>query len=257
MKKLIFLITSLLIFLSTFNNEVFAHEGARVEVELEGSSVLQAGDIAIDFQLIDEKNKTVLKDQDLSVVHEKILHVFIFDAALKEFRHEHPEFNNSKWQLSTHLPVNGTYWIWMQGKIASDGKEFSAEAKIKIKNGMTANPLPPVLGDVRSESDGISTVTLSNDNLIAKKMVMLTAKFSRTDGTNPELTPFLGELAHVITTSSDAQTLIHVHPMDHGTPNELMIHAVFPKAGEYRLWVQFIDANILRTIPLAVKVTAK
>jgi hypothetical protein len=43
--------------------------------------------------------------------------------------------------------------------------------------------------------------------------------------------------------------------MDGGQPNEGMLHVSFPTEGFYRLWVQFIDAGELKTIPLSVAVT--
>lgn len=48
--------------------------------------------------------------------------------------------------------------------------------------------------------------------------------------------------------------MIHVHPMDHGVKNRLMLHAEFKVAGNYRMWIQFIDAGELKTIPIAVTV---
>ena len=36
--------------------------------------------------------------------------------------------------------------------------------------------------------------------------------------------------------------------------NEGMIHATFNSAGKYRLWIQFVDNNILRVVPLAIEV---
>jgi len=56
---------------------------------------------------------------------------------------------------------------------------------------------------------------------------------------------------------SAGDSLIHVHPMSTGKPDELMVHAQLPKTGDYRLWVQFIDGNILRVVPLSVTVVAK
>ena len=234
-----------------------AHEGQRVDIELESPSSVQAGLVTFDFQLIDEKNNIVLTDQDLAVVHEKKLHAFIFDAALKEFRHEHPEYKNAKWTFLSDLPVNGNYKVWIQGEIASDNEEFSTFTTITVKNGSTENPLPPVLGDIRTGTEGFSKVSLPNTKIVANKMTMLTAKFSRVDGSSPQITPYLGELAHVVSTTSDGEALVHVHPMSTGTPNELVIHTTFPKAGDYRLWVQFIDGNVLRVIPLSVTVFSK
>lgn len=232
----------------------WAHEDARVGIEKDEEVDVKAGQITFTFQLLDLEKKVVLTEADLSVVNEKKLHMFIFDPALKELRHEHPEYVGSGWRLTTNLPVTGNYWVWAQGTIAADKAEFSAEARLNVIDGTPANALPPQLGNVRVGTDGASKVTLSNEKIKAKKMTMLTVTFSRTDGKKPVLTPYMGELAHVIGASEDGETFIHSHAMDHGKPNELMLHATFPRAGKYRLWVQFVDGGILRTVALSVPV---
>lgn len=233
---------------------VLAHDDdARVAIELE-QSTFQAGNLTFQFDLVDRKEKKTLSDADLNILHEKKLHLFIFDPSLIEFRHEHPKYINGRWEVSTTLPRNANYWMWTQGEISNGKEEFFAKERLQIKGGDKENPLPPILGDNRSGVDGISKVILSGQQIRANKMVMLTVKFSREDGSSPSLTPYLGELAHAVGVLEDGDTLIHVHPMGTGNPNELMLHATFPEAGDYRLWVQFIDGNILKTVPLSVTV---
>ncbi len=232
-------------------------EESRVAIEREESADPQAGTVTFEFQLIDFKTKTVLGEPDLAVSHTKKLHAFFFDPALKEFRHEHPAYVNSKWRVTTNLSVSGNYWFWVQGKIATDGEEFSASNRVKLIGGTPANPLPPNLGDVRLGTDQGSTVTLSQDSLVAKQESTLMLNFSHADGSKPNLTPYLGELAHIVGVPEDGDSLLHTHPMDTGTPNELMVHATFPEAGQYRLWIQFIDGGTLNIVPMAVTVNSK
>ena len=47
----------------------------------------------------------------------------------------------------------------------------------------------------------------------------------------------------------------HVHPMEGSDANSGMLHATFPSAGDYRVWIQLIDHGVLKTIPLSVTVT--
>lgn len=261
---------------------LFAHDGeeARVEFELNNEGSLQAGPVTLNFQLLDMKLREAITDQSLEVVHEKLIHMFIFDPALKAFYHVHPKFDGNQWSVSKdiddksdlNIKVSGSYWLWVQGTLkktpTADGEEFSASTRLEIVGGEPANPVPPTLGEVRSGTDGISVASLSKEPFRAKHMVMATLTISRTDTSKPNLTPFLGANAHVIGVLSDGDTLIHVHPMDHmnhgghgehgghhdPNPNALMLHFNFPEAGEYRLWVQFVDDGILRTIPLSVVV---
>jgi tartrate dehydratase alpha subunit/fumarate hydratase class I-like protein len=115
-------------------------------------------------------------------------------------------------------------------------------------------PVPPRLSDLREGTDGTSRIALSNHTLKAGKMVMLDLNFSRTDGTRPNVTPYLGAVAHVVAVFNDGDTLVHVHPMEGGSENQAMLHVTFPFAGTYRLWVEFMDDGVLRKVPLSVVV---
>lgn len=68
------------------------------------------------------------------------------------------------------------------------------------------------------------------------------------------LTPYLGAFAHVVAVPSAGDSLQHVHAMDISS-DEGMLHTTFPAAGEYRLWIQFVDGGTLKVIPLSVVVT--
>ncbi len=269
---------SVIIILST-SGLIWAHgdEEARVEVELNNEGSLQAGPVTVNFQLLDMKLRKPITDQNLSVVHERLIHMFIFDPALKEFYHVHPTFDGNQWTVSKdiddtsdlNIKVSGEYWVWMQGTLKDDQEEFSVSTRLEVVGGEPANRLPPLLGDVRQGNDGNSVATLSKERFRAKRMVMATLNISRSDLTEPSLTPFLGAKAHVIGVLSDGDTLVHVHPVEidhddghhgHGghnpapNPNELMLHFNFPERGEYRLWVQFKDDGVLKTVPLSVQV---
>jgi hypothetical protein len=238
---------------------VFAHNegGSRVAIEREDESNIQAGKFSLTFQLVDVKERSLLGSSDLALLHTKKLHLFIFDPALKEFRHVHPEYTNSKWHVDSDLKVNGDYWVWVQGEIQKGSEEFTTSIRLKVVGGEAANPFPTQMGDVKSGTDRGSLVTISQDKVVAKKMTMLMLRFTRADGSTPSLTSYFGALAHVVSVPQDGDSLVHVHPMSTGQPNTLMLHTSFPEPGEYRLWVQFNDANILRTVPLSVEVVSE
>ncbi|MEO5668098.1 MAG: hypothetical protein ABIR96_08565 [Bdellovibrionota bacterium] len=229
-----------------------AHGDGRVGLELESSRMVSAGKISLSFDLVDQEERKVLSDTDLAVSHENKLHLFAFDTALKEFRHVHPVFANGKWSVTLDLSTNGTYKIWTQGQMASDGDEFSATDEIVVSGGVAANPTPPVLVDQRSGEDRGSQVAVSNVRLRAGRMAMPTLTFSRVDGLAPVITPYLGETAHVVTTSEDGSKLIHSHPMEHN--GQFMLHMEFPDVGFYRMWIQFIEHGELKNVPVSVEV---
>jgi hypothetical protein len=240
------------------NAPVVAHahgdtEG-RVGMELEVANVLPAGAVKFAFDLVDNEKKKVVTDKDVIVEHERILHVVIYDEALVEFQHVHPDFQNGQWHVDLNFTRAGRYWVWAQGKLAQDGVNFSAFSKIEIKGGLPANATPPNLKEVREANDAVSVLTIADDRFKAKEPAMLMLNFSRKDGKAPKLTPYLGALAHVILVPDDGDAIIHVHPMSTGNSTELMIHTEFPAARMYRLWVEFVESGVLRRVPLAVQV---
>lgn len=224
--------------------------GSRIEIKVGSQIPINAGETTYSFKLYDNELNKEIAEQDLNESHTKKLHFIIYDTALKEFSHLHPSFENSNWQTAINLPKNGQYFIWAQGEL-TDGTEFSTATNAQVINGQAENQRLP-LGDVRSGVDKQTVIDLAKTKIKAGKMVMLNFKVSRNDGLEPIMTPYLGALAHVIATPLAGNELIHVHPMNGNAPNTGMIHATFPKEGEYRLWVQFNDRDELKTIPLSV-----
>lgn len=224
----------------------------RVEIVAEVQGPVNAGTIPFSFELNDKKTHTIIGEQDLVETHTKKLHVIVYDSSLNEFNHVHPTFNGKTWTAELNLPVNGKYFFWAQGAL-KDGTEFSTYLKTEVQGGNAEIPVKP-LGDKRSATVNGTALTLANGKVTAGKMAMVNFEITRTDGQAPELTPYLGAFAHVIAVSPEGTDLIHVHPMKGRGANTGMLHATFPKAGDYRVWVQIIDKGELKTIPLSVSV---
>ncbi len=225
---------------------------AQVQINSVQTHLAAAQKIDYSFKLIDEKTSLPITDKNLIATHTKILHLVVYDASLSEFNHVHPTFKGSQWSVELNLPVSGDYLVWAQGE-TNTGSEFSVSTILVIVDGSPEKPILP-LGDVRSGVDGITKLELSSKNIKAGKMILLDFSVSHSDGTAPVMSPYLGAFAHVIATQLSGNELIHVHPMAGSDVNMGMLHATFPSAGEYRLWIQFNDNNVLKTIPLSVVV---
>ncbi len=244
----------LFLFLSLFSIFSYAHENENgISLESKIPSTIVAGKIHYTFDLYDNTAKRNLTDSDLTDSHENRVHLFIYDSALKEFKHVHPQFINDEWTIDFELNVNGQYWVWAQATLLSDGDEFSASEKINVVNGKIPNEIPSSLGEIKTASDDISVATVSGKAKVNSQS-MLMVKFSRTDGTTPVVTDYLGAFAHILIVPKDGSAIIHAHPMSTGKPNEGMIHVTFPKDGEYRIWIQYMDGGILRVVQLSIKV---
>jgi hypothetical protein len=247
----------LLMAFTIFPSKSFAHNGeeARVEIEIESNATVSAGKVEFVFDLVDNSQKKPLTDADLAIDMEKKLHFIAYDAALLEFQHVHPEFKaDGKWHVDLDFTKTGQYFLWASGKIAIDSADFAASAKLSVINGEIENPTPATLVESRSGHDGNSVVTVSNTKLVAGQMAMLNVTFSRLDGTAPQISPYLGALAHVTIVTDDADSMIHAHPMATGQPNKVMLHTTFPSEGLYRVWLEFIDGGVLKRVALVVNV---
>lgn len=226
---------------------------SRISVEPENQSSYNAGTFQYAFQLFDDTTQKALGDKDLVETHTKILHLIAYDPSRNEFNHVHPTFDGKVWSADLNLLSNGEYFVWAQGQL-QDGTEFSTFVKAQVTNGKPAIPVVPLV-ESRKATDNSTTIELDNTKLQAGKMAMITYTVTRNDGQQPQITPYLGAPAHVIAVSPDGDELIHVHPMDGATPNTGMIHAIFPSEGDYRVWVQLLDHNVLKTIALSVTVS--
>lgn len=234
-------------------NISFAHGDERISLEAETQGSLTASEnTEFYFQIYDEDTKKSVTESDLNDSHTKKLHLVVYDGSLNEFNHVHPTFDGQLWKSELNLTTNGSYYIWAQG-VLLDGTEFSASYRVNVVGGKPALPVV-ALGNIRKSAVGNTVVELSKQKIKAGKMVMLTYTVSRNDGTQAEVTPYLGANAHVIAVSPDGDDLIHAHPMDGNSTNTGMIHVTFPTEGDYRIWVQVIDAGVLKTVPLSVTV---
>ena len=101
--------------------------------------------------------------------------------------------------------------MWLQGQTAADHSEFASSTRISVEGGAPANPVPLALGDVRQGSDGNAVVQLSSENFKVGQTVMPMLTFTRSDGTEPQITPYLGAMAHVLIVSQDGDSILHVH----------------------------------------------
>lgn len=230
-----------------------ADEGhGTVSLKIESSKTINAGKSEVAIKLFDSKRNKNVTDADLEVVHEKKIHMLVFDRSLTQFFHVHPEFKANSWKVNTDIPTNGKYRVYIEGKQRTSG-EFTASNFIQVKEGNAEIAPPNNVTPQKSGKQGESVVTLSGDTFSTTQDSHIRLTFSRTDGQRPKITNYLGAKAHVVITPVDGSELLHVHPMEEGSDIALGLHTRFKKAGDYRMWIEFIDHGVKRTIPLWVR----
>jgi len=217
-----------------------------------GSSQFAIADGTLSFELLDQnQGGAPIGESALTLVHEKVLHAYIFDESLQEFRHEHPTYAGTRWSLPLTLSVNGNYRIYLQGRLTAGQLDFTATSTFVVSGGSTAHSTPPSLSSTPAAADGISQVSLGGSPYAAGSAVSFPITFSRTDSSPPSLGLYLGEYIHAVFVPESGTPLIHVHGML--SSGALYVMATFPTPGMYRGWIQFKDGGTLRTAAVAVQ----
>lgn len=242
------------IFLSTFALADAGH--GTVSLKIESGKTINAGKSEVSFKIFDSKRNKSVTDADLEVVHEKKVHMLVFDRSLTQFFHIHPEFKSNSWKVNAEIPTNGKYHIYLEGKQKTSG-EFTAHDVIQVKGGSPELPAANNITPQKSGTSGESVVTLSGDTFSTTQDSHIRLTFSRTDGQRAKITNYLGAKAHVVVTPLDGSELLHVHPMEEGSDIALGLHTRFKKAGDYRMWIEFIDHGVKRTVPLWIRATGE
>jgi hypothetical protein len=73
---------------------------------------------------------------------------------------------------------------------------------------------------------------------------------------------YLGAFGHAMMLNDDMSEHVHAHPeqmlegtnVTSGGGPDLVFHALFPKPGHYRIWLQFLRNDVLSTVPFTVRV---
>lgn len=171
---------------------------------------------------------------DFEVEHEKRMHVIVVRTDLTGFQHLHPEMaKDGTWSVPLTLDEAGTYRVY------ADFADGTLSADVKVPGDTHAHPLPPA-STTTDAGDGYAVELSGGEG--ARPGRELTLPFTvRKDGQEIEVEPYLGADGHLVAISEGELEFLHVHPMDGA------FMATFPRAGKYRLFLQFQHAGKVRT----------
>ena len=205
----------------------------------------------------------------LEMHHEKKMHLMIVSTDLAYFEHIHPKYNGKEYQINvlgtdqsfTNGPglnetrfVEGGDYIMFVDYVPSGGTGQLDRLPLTVSGSERA--ITP-LGSRRSvwEGDGYR-VELGADKVLAvNKSIKLSLHITLNDQPVTDLDNYLGALAHMVVLSEDTEDYLHVHPMKskaHGP--DVMLHTKFPKAGKYKVFMQFNHNDVVRTADFVVEI---
>jgi hypothetical protein len=183
-------------------------------------------------------------------VHERLFHLFVVSQDLRFFSHEHPALlPGARFSCETSFPTPGMYRLLAD--FYPDGGTPQLVTKTLIVPG--AAPRAAALTRDYSPKEGENLrVELSTDppQPIAGMKTQMIFRVSPADG----FEPYLGAWGHMLAASSDLIDLIHTHPFLANGP-VVQFNVEFPRAGGYRVWVQFQRKGMVNTARFDVTVT--
>ncbi len=212
--------------------------------------------VALSYQLTDQRSGAPLTD--VVVSHEEPLHLIAVSRDLTQFMHRHPAATGKpgEYSLDTLFPTSGTYVLYNEfqrasGQTVVQRDELTVGAPSTEGARLTEDRAPKTLDHARVGLRGPETVRAGQEARFTFRLDDPETGKGLTD-----LQPYLGEPAHVVILSEDAQTFVHTHGEaqaasgagdSHGGMEksgtvygpEIAFHHTFTAPGLYKIWGQF------------------
>ncbi len=202
-------------------------------------------------------------------VHDKLFHLFVVSRDLKEFAHIHPErLGNGAFVIEHTLPKAGHYMLFCDFMPVGGGPQLVAAPLVTAGfEGDIASAAP----NLKEDDSFVKTVDGVKVELLAERRKLVAGEESdmpihfedvATGQPIKDLQRYLGAFGHAMMLSEDMQEYVHSHPAEmlegtaitSGGGPDLTFHALFPKPGHYRIWLQFQRRDRLSTLPITVRV---
>ncbi|WP_460530852.1 hypothetical protein [Flindersiella endophytica] len=188
----------------------------------------------------------------------KLMHFYLIRSDLGGFQHVHPA-----------MAADGT-WTAPLGTVQPGTHRVYASFIVKDRSGNTtplvlsraisvrgkARPVPLPAASATTKVDGY-TLTVNSRELMAGMEHKLTVEISKAGQPVRNLQPYLNSYAHLTAFHEGDLAFAHLHPQgevggDSGGP-ELTFNATLPKAGNWRLFLQFQTAGALHTAAITLR----
>jgi hypothetical protein len=208
--------------------------------------------------------------KDFAEVHDRLFHLFIVSRDMTQWFHEHPVLDqDGSFVLEHTIPTAGHYVLFSDFMPLGGGPQLIATPFSTAGfEGDLAASIPALAPDpsFTKTADGV-TVSLGADptKLISGEEADVPIHFEDEKTGEPvkNLQRYLGAFGHAMMLSEDMTEHVHAHPEEmlegtlvtEGGGPDLTFHALFPKPGMYRIWLQFQRNGRLSMIPFTVRVS--
>lgn len=239
-----------------------AGEEVLAEIKTTPENITAGISTTVVFSIWDREGKPV---EDLTIVHDRLVHVVITSQDFSVFAHIHPDDSGpitremkktARYPVRFTFPKAGRYIIGVD--FAVKGQLFSRHFPVDVAGGPRMGSLTRDLSREKRFGDLDVTFATMPERVMAGKEVMLTYLFKRNGGPVTGLEPYLSAPMHLAIISGDLNDFIHTHGelpgmpgMAHGEHHMMMqmtvpekfgpkieVHVVFPRKGLYQIFGQ-------------------
>lgn len=207
--------------------------------------------------------------KEFAEVHDRLFHLFIVSRDMTQWFHEHPVLDkDGSFVLEHTVPAAGHYVLFSDFMPLGGGPQLIATPFSTAGfDGDLTTSIPSLTPDTTftKTADGVVVeLGAGPSKLISGEETDLPIHFEDEKTGEPvkNLQRYLGAFGHAMMLSEDMTEHVHAHPEEmlegtaitEGGGPDLVFHALFPKPGVYRIWLQFQRNNRLSMIPFTVRV---
>jgi hypothetical protein len=192
--------------------------------------------------------------RDFLQIHEKLYHAFVVSADLSFFVHDHPQRSDAgDFYLDVKFPKPGLYRV-LSDFYPRGGTPQLVTNTVIVPGREKAFAPAHIQVDVapKQGTNAYASLAPGANEIIAGQPKSLTLRIGPLDG----LEPYLGAWGHMLAASSDLIDIEHHHPTAtfDRVEKEMQFDLIFPRAGLYRIWVQFQRKGVVNTVAFNVPV---
>lgn len=203
---------------------------------------------AMTFEVVNPVSRKRVTEFD--IVHEKLFHLFLVSRDLRFFAHEHPVLDQAgAFHFDWNFPQTGMY------RVLTDYYPHGGTPQLNTSTlfvaGQASEPVKLAADLAPQKSENVSAaLTMDPPEPIAGFKTLLFFDLTPGDG----LEPYLGAWGHMLAASEDLVDMIHNHPFLADGGSRVQFNLIFPRAGMYRVWVQFQRKGVVNTVAFNVPV---
>jgi len=225
---------------------------------------------AVTFRLAVLHPLTGAMVKDFAEVHDKLFHLFIVSRDMSQWSHVHPVLEkDGSFTIEHTIPTAGHWALFSDFMPVGGGPQMIVTpfSTAGYEGDLTAS-IPALTPDTSftKSADGVTlSLGLTPAKAISGEETDIPIHFidEKTGEPVTNLQRYLGAFGHAMMLSEDMTEHVHAHPeqmlegtaITEGGGPDLTFHALFPKPGVYRIWLQFQRNGKLSTIPFTVRVS--